>query len=96
MDNIKNTIRNVVEDMFTKNAHAQDARDVEGFLKKLLTKKEREHIKFKYFKNGVISANVDSSSWLYSLSLRKDVFMQEFNKKGNKVKDLRFYLGDIK
>lgn len=60
-------------------------------LKKHLTKNEFQHIKFCYIKRRVMTINVDSSVWLYALSLRK----QDLSKKLG-VQDIVFRLGDIR
>jgi hypothetical protein len=69
--------------------------DPGSFLKKAFTKKELEHIRSSYFRNGILAIGVDSSSWLYSLSLKKE---QKLSKLRDKlkiiVKDIRFFLGE--
>ncbi len=71
-------------------------RDVERSLKKILTKKEIGHIKFNYFKKGILNIIVDSSSWLYQLSLEKDGLLAKLRKNLKNIKDIRFRLGEVK
>ena len=67
MEAIKDTVASVLKKLSAKKSETQDG-DPEEWLKKVLTKKELEHIKFKYFKKGLLGVSVDSSSWLYKLS----------------------------
>ncbi|MDD2689125.1 MAG: DciA family protein [Candidatus Omnitrophica bacterium] len=92
METIKDTIKNVM-----KGFKAQKNGDnPQGLLKKTLTKRELAHIKFNYFKKGVLGWNVDSSSWLYKLSLEKEDILQGLNKKNKTIKDIRFRIGEVK
>jgi len=68
----------------------------EGVLKKILTKQEQGHIKFNYSKGGVISVNVDSSSWMYSLNLKKESLLAALEKESAGIKDIHFRIGEIK
>ena len=65
-------------------------------LKKVLTKKELGHIKFNYFKKGVLNINVDSSTWLYHLTLQKQRILSRLISESAKIKDIRFRIGEIK
>lgn len=68
----------------------------DGFLKKVLTKKELEHIKVNYFKKGVLSIKVDSSAWLYHLTLQKGRIIARLTAESADIKDIRFSMGEIK
>jgi len=86
-------------DVFIKSLKEKQGKnpldDPEGLLKKTLTKKELGHIKFKYFKAGVIGLDVDSSSWLYKFSLQKEELLDKMRKHQTAVKDIRFRIGEI-
>jgi hypothetical protein len=95
MEAIKDTVSQVMQGLMTKKKHSpQD--DPQAWLKKALTRLEREHIKFTYFKKGVLYVNVDSSGWLYSLTLKKDGVLNKLAKHKRPVKDIRFRIGEIK
>ena len=69
--------------------------DPASFLKKAFTKKELEHIKSSYFKDGVLRIGVDSSSWLYALSLKKEEKLDKLRGKFKVIiKEIRFSLGE--
>ncbi len=92
MDHIKNVVYGVIEGWAAKSAGAgEDA--PRAWLKKVLTKKELAHIKFNYFKKGVLGVWVDSSVWLYSLSLKKSNLLEQLRAVSSGVKDIRFRIG---
>jgi len=95
MELIKETIKGVFEDLLTKQKETAQA-NPEDFLKKILTKKEFRHIRVKYFRKGILCINVDSSSWHYFLNLRKKDLLLKLRKDISEIKDIRFYLGDLK
>lgn len=92
MEIIKDTLKDVIQDLKIKK---KDLRIDEfgSLLKKTLTKKELNHIKLGYFRNGILGINVDSSVWLYHLNLKKEVLLTKLNKK-IAIKDIRLHLGE--
>jgi len=95
MEAIKDTVANVLKKLSAKKSDTQDD-NPEEWLKKVLTKKELEHIKFKYFKKGLLGVSVDSSSWLYMLSLKKEGLLKGLRKCSGNIKDIHFSIGDVK
>jgi hypothetical protein len=95
MELIKDTVSSVMQGMEAKKAGIGEA-DPQELLKKVLTKKELGHIKFNYFRKGILGLRVDSPSWLYSLSLKKEGLLLKLNKKSSAVKDIRFRIGEIR
>jgi hypothetical protein len=94
MERIKETIADFMQELQKKAA--KEGEGPEELLRKVLTKKELSHIKFNYFKGGVISLNVDSSAWLYSLSLEKEELVTKLKQYSAAVKDIRLRVGRIK
>jgi len=94
MEAIKDTIQQVIARMQTRQQE-KEGNDPGEHLKKLLTKKELEHIRVTALKNGILYVNVDSSVWLYRLSIRTDAFLETLNKLPQKIKSIRFRVGDI-
>lgn len=92
---IKNTVMGVMESLAGKKCGAPDD-NPQAWLKKVLTKRQLEHIKLNNFKKGVLYINTNSSSWLYSLSLQKEGLLAKLGKISNSVKDIRIQFGDIK
>jgi len=91
------TIKDVIGTFFKELQQKQQIRqkdNPEFLLKKVLTKKEIQHIKFNYFRAGTLGIYVDSSSWLYYLSLKKNTLLHKLKKCSNEIKDIRFSLGE--
>jgi hypothetical protein len=94
MERINETIAGFMREL--QNKAVKGGENPEELLRKVLTKKELSHIKCNYFKSGVISLNVDSSAWLYSLSLEKEDLIARLKKYSAAVKDIRLRVGRIK
>jgi len=67
----------------------------EIWLRQVLNRKERAHARLNYFKKGTLSIKVDSSGWLYHLSLQKEQLLASLRKKSAAIKDIRFCMGDL-
>ncbi|MFH0935882.1 MAG: DciA family protein [Candidatus Omnitrophota bacterium] len=97
METIKATVINVIQELVSKKEGGVQQADVQLLLKKALTKKELKHIKFNYFKKGILGIRVDSSAWLYSLDLKKEKLLVLLNNNpGVQVKSIRFNIGEIR
>jgi len=95
MEVIRDTIAQVMrglEDKMQQNPQI----DLWDLIKKILTKKELRHIKFRYFKKGVLGLDVDSSTWLYYLNAQRDDLLTRIGKYTDVIQDIRFYLGATK
>ena len=91
---MKNTIDEVMRSLTLKKTGFSGA-DPQECLKKALTKKELGHIKVKYFSKGVLGLSVDSSAWLYILSLKKEELMDKLKKQNLGLKNINFSIGEI-
>jgi len=94
MEAIKETVQSVIHNLQAKKTKGMGS-DPEVVLQKILTKRELSHIKCKYFKRGILGISVDSSSWLYSLSLKKEDLLRRLQQGSNKIKDIRFFIGEM-
>jgi hypothetical protein len=95
MEAIKDTVMSVMQHLADKKLIA-GSNEPQLVLRKALTKKELGHIKVNYFKKGILSVNVDSSSWLYSLTLKKETLLAKLGRKSKEIKDIRFRIGEVK
>ena len=95
METIKETIAGIMQGLASKK-EGGFLNNPEAFLRKALTKKECKHIKFKYFKKGIVGVSVDSSSWLFDFNLKKEHLLAQLCAKTDTIKDIRFHLGEIK
>ena len=91
---MKNTIDEVMRALSSKKTNLPDA-DPQEWLKKALTKKELGHIKVKYFSKGVLGLSVDSSAWLYILSLKKEELLNKIKKENPGLKNINLRIGEI-
>lgn len=93
MEAIKTTVKGVMG-QWDKKRQGAWGDEPWGLFKKILTKRELTHIKFNYFKGGILALSVDSSAWLYKLNLKKETLLAAANKKSDNLKDIRFCLGE--
>lgn len=94
MELLKNTLDELMRGLCAKKALSADSQS-QQWLKKALTKKELGHIKVKYFSKGVLGLNVDSSAWLYILSLKKEELLGKLKKENPGLKNIIFRIGEI-
>jgi hypothetical protein len=94
VEHIKDTVRGLLQDWATKK-ESPGIGAPESWLKKALTKKEQEHIRFNYFRKGILGVSVDSSSWLYKLTLKKEDLLKRLNKRFAQIKDINFRIGEL-
>jgi len=95
MERIKDTLQSVMQDLINKKGGTNNE-DPGAWLRKALTKRELGHIKFQYFRKGILGVIVDSSVWLYSLSLNKEDLLRKLKKCSGQIKEIRFSIGEIK
>ena len=94
MEPLKNTLDALMLGLSHKKTSYLDA-GPEQWLKKTLTKKELRHIKVKYFSKGVLGLSVNSSAWLYILSLKKEELLKTLQKEAPVVKNINLRIGEI-
>ena len=95
MEQIRKTIETVIRELTTQKT-TTGGEGPEVWLRKALTKKELGHIKFHYFRKGVLGILVDSSVWLYSLNLKKEALLKKIQGSSREVKEVRLSIGDLK
>ena len=94
MERLKNTLDAVMRSITAhKTTHAATA--PEQWLKKALTKKELQHIKVRYFSKGILGLSVDSSAWLYILSLKKQEIVERLMQESPALKNITLRIGEI-
>jgi hypothetical protein len=93
MEHLKNILDVVMKGIDVKKNASCEA-GPQQWLKKTLTKKELEHIKVKYFSKGVLGLSVDSSSWLYILSLKKEELLESLKKENSAIKNISLRIGE--
>lgn len=91
MDAIKDIVTDLMQGLKSKKPLKDDP---EVILKKVLSKKELGHVRFRYFRKGILGIAVDSSTRLYQLNLQKAQLLAKLGKKSPDIKDIRLYLGE--
>ena len=94
MELLKNTLADLMCQLSAKKTVFQDTGPAQ-WLKKTLTKKELGHIRVKYFNKGILGLSVDSSAWLYILSLKKEELLKELKKENPELKNINFRIGEV-
>jgi len=96
MEPLKDTIHEVMQKLKPRKVSA--TREEPFFvLQRILGRRESAHISLRYFRDGVLNIGVDSSTRLYNLTLKKEELLMKIRQKTNTViKDIRFYLGEIR
>jgi len=93
-ETLKQTIEGLMQ-KWEKQKGQLRPQDHRRLFKKIFTKKELEHIALHYFNKGILAVSVDSSSWLYALSLKKEETLRKLRSLTKAViKDIRFTLGE--
>jgi hypothetical protein len=94
MEDIKATIAAVLKELETRKCQAA-ATDPAQHFSKVFAKKELQHIKLAYFRKGILAITVDSATWMYHLSMRKQEVLRRLVELNREVKDVRFVIGEI-
>jgi len=94
MELLKNILGGVMHQLAAKKTILGDTAP-QQWLKKILTKKELRHIRVKYFSKGILGLNVDSSAWLYILSLKKEELLKELKKENPELKNINLRIGEV-
>jgi hypothetical protein len=89
MEHIRQTLPGVIKAIEQK--HRSEAGEIFRLFQASLSRTERKHAKCVALHSGVLTVNVDSSVWLYQLSLKKEDL---FKKSG--IKNIRFRIGEVK
>lgn len=89
MEHIRETLSGIIKDIEKKKTGKNN--NLFMLFKKNLENKERGHAKCAVFSRGVLTVNVDSSAWLFRLSLKKEKLLKKLG-----LRDIRFRIGEVK
>ena len=93
MEGVKDILKSVLSDLQKKQKETDFGTVVKAW-KKIVGPQAFPHTKIVYLTKELIRVNVDNSSSLYDLSLKKEGIRRAL-KKTLKIEDVRFKLGDI-
>lgn len=89
MEIIKDTVYRLMQQLDSRQKNSQsDA--ISEWLEKTLSAKERKHINSYFESKGVLRFKVDSSSWIYYLSLKKEALLNSIRQSLPRVKEIHF------
>ena len=93
MDRVKDVLQHVFSDLMKKEKRVGFAKIDEAW-KRIVGPKAYLHTKIVYLTKDKIRVNVDNSSWLYDLNLKKEHIDKELYREF-KIKDIKFKLGQV-
>ena len=72
--------------------------EIHGAWKDAVGKRASSHTRPVALKRGVLVVNVDGSAWLYELTLKRREILKKLDSKikGNKIRGMRFRIGEVK
>ena len=93
MDEVRDVVKDDLHDLLKREKNLSYQKTSEAW-EKIVGPKASAHTKIVHLTKDRIQVNVDSSAWLYELSLKKESIQKEINKKC-KIQEVRFKLGSI-
>lgn len=92
---IKGILGTVINKIQTKNRGVK--KDILAIWNNLTGDNTSRHAKPLMIKKKVLIVEVDSSAWLYELSLKKTILLREMQNKigADKIHDIRFRMGEM-
>jgi hypothetical protein len=91
---IKQTLDVLLKDLKARKEKVAEI-SPEALAQKIFSRKESDHARAGYLKNGVLYLRVDSSTWLYYFNLHKKELLGKFSGQNNQIRDLKFSLGEV-
>ena len=93
MDKIKDIVHDVLEKISSKKPGEQI--QLQETWKRMVGEGGQRHAAIHGFRDGVLSIHVDSSIWLFQMSLKKKTFLNELQKKNPDIKQVVFKIGKV-
>ncbi len=94
MEAIKDTLDVLLKELASRKEKSAE-QSPENLVKKIFSRKEAEHARASFLKNGVLSIKTDSSTWLYYFNLHKKELTEKFSALNPQIKSLKFSLGEF-
>ena len=93
MDNIKDVIYRVIEQLSKKNVdpHAK----IEKIFEDVLSPRELKHVRLGEIRNHELIIYVDSSAWLYEMNTKRSRILQRFKEEIPELKEIHFKIGKV-
>ena len=94
MDNIKNILPDVFRGMLDRKPLGQEK--IDRVWSMILQSRDAGHTAIVGIKNGILSINTDTPTWLYHLRLRRKKILESLQEEIPEISDIRFQIGKIK
>lgn len=93
---IEDIVKNVIKDLSGKGRVSEE--EINAAWEAAAGKRAAKHTKPVSIKKSVLTVNIDSSGWLYELTVKRRDLLEKLDGKikGKKLKNLRFRIGEIK
>jgi predicted nucleic acid-binding Zn ribbon protein len=94
-ERINSVVKSIIEKLDKKSNLTSD--EIEKIWKETAREKASLHTKPTSFRKKRLVINVDSSSWLYELTLRKNELLASLKKRlgEDKIEELQFRIGEL-
>lgn len=96
----KNPLEGVLKDIIGKisNKGIPTQEDMAGAWARAVGEGAAKHSKIRSLKSGRLVVNIDDSSWLYELTIRKKELLKKIGEilNSSKIKEITLRIGDIK
>ena len=94
-ERIDSVVKSIIQKLDKQSNPTSD--DMENIWKKVAGKKAFPHTKPASLRKKRLVINVDGSTWLYELTLRKDELLTGLKKRlgEDKIKELQFRIGEL-
>ena len=93
MDNIKDIINNVVGKLASQQEISPDK--IHRAWKAILTEKKQKHTSITGYKDGWLTVQVDTPTWLYQMKVEKLKILKQLQEEVPDLKNIRFKIGKV-
>ncbi len=94
MDEIKDIIQQVIGQIASKKSFS--TKSIQDIWEKTLEAKELSHVRLVNFEDGKLLVFVDSSAWLFQMSIKKRKILSKLNEGHGEIKNIIFKVGKVK
>ena len=94
MEQIKDILKDVIADLGSEKRKTQE--EILKIWQDAVGKKGIKHTKIIGIKDGRLLVNVDSSVWLFQLSIKRNSLLEKLRRVTDNLKEIRFRIGQVK
>ncbi|MEW5894870.1 MAG: DUF721 domain-containing protein [Candidatus Omnitrophota bacterium] len=94
MENIKDIVKNIIQDIEQKKAHQQ--KDFQQVWRSCIKEEEAKHTRAEGIKEKTLYVSVDCSVWMFQCRLRYKNILEKIQKELPEIKRIYFKVGKVK